>query len=184
MTRFNSRSAAAAVVLLLLAAAAAGSTPVWAEAEPGHAADAQTINTQVLYEGADGSESSAEVIIRATDETDVDDTAQHGSTEAVKSREELLAEWDALNQERQQLMGQLQAVHRDMQSVAYQLWSYELEEARQRIREQLNEYGGEYGEDVLEWLPPRLIDGISDLTGRAPDELQDIIRDGAWGELF
>lgn len=106
------------------------------------------------------------------------------AVDGAKSREELLEEWNALNQERQRLLEELRIVHRDMQAVAGELWDYELEEARQRIREQLNEYGGDYGEEIVEWLPPRLIDQMAEFTGRTPDELRDMVREGAWGDLF
>lgn len=200
---FSSRLGVATVAVLLLAAAAAGSNLVLAKSDDGREVQAfkatplptdDTPGTDTLIgrESAtdapvpttDASMQATDAPVSVDDDVDGDAMAENGPNADAKAREDLLAAWNALNQERQQLMKQLQAVHGEMQAVASELWSHEVEEARERIREQLNEYGGDYGEDIVEWLPPKLIDRISDYTGWTPDELREMLRDGAWGELF
>lgn len=212
LIRLDARAIAAVAAVLLLTVA--GPTLVFAEDPGGDVVDAagadDIVGIDAVSDAADGAEVDAPLSIDDTDvsvDTDhVDETVDtddadetvdtddadetvvardtSDAVDGAKSREELLEEWDALNQERQRLLEELQTVHRDMQAVAGELWDYELEEARQRIREQLNEYGGDYGEDIIEWLPPRLIDHIAGFTGRTPDELRDMVREGEWGDLF
>lgn len=104
--------------------------------------------------------------------------------EVATERDDLLARWDVLTNKRERLLEELQAVHGEMGDIARQLWAYEMQEARERIREQLNRYGADYGEEIAEWLPPRLLEHISEVTGWTPDELRGMVRDGAWGDLL
>lgn len=106
------------------------------------------------------------------------------AAEPEPTRAELQARWDALNEERMRLNEQLRAVGAEMQSVAGEIWEREMDEARDRFNEWLNEYGRHYGEELSVWIPPALIDGVAEQTGREPDEVRNMIRDGAWGDLF
>jgi len=130
----------------------------------------------------------------AEDDTDAKMAAEDDSATAPsedepwgdenRAREALLEEWKRLNAERERLLDELEAVHGQMRTVAEQLWRYELDGARERLRDQLNEVGGVYGDDIVDWLPPRLIEHMAELTGRTPDEVREMLRAGAWGELL
>src|SRR5690606_22125245 len=109
---------------------------------------------------------------------------QAGADGQPADREELLARWEELTLEQRRLLEELRAVHAEMRAVAEVLWSQEMDAARERVREQVNRYGAEYGEEILEWLPPRLLERISEATGWTPDQLRDMIREGAWGDIF
>lgn len=176
MTRFNSGLAAVLAAALLIGAAAGVQLAPRAVA----AADVVVEDTT----------KHANEIVR------VDDAPTAEATEAFalqgvlpseaerQARDELWAEWERLNDEREQLLERLQEVHEQMRAVAEQLWQYEMEDARARLRERLNQLGAVYGDDIVEWLPPRMVEQIAELTGRTPDEVRKMLREGDWGELL
>lgn len=174
LTRSNSRLTTIALTLFIVAALASGAVIA------ASATDTEPVEPTQANVVEEAAEPTVDEII-GEDEVMTDET---GMDFATAEREALLAEWDALHEERRMLMQELEAVHHDMREVASELWAYELEETRERVREQLNRYGGHYGEDLVEWLPPRLLELMSELTDRTSDELRDMVQEGAWGELW
>lgn len=175
MIRLNSRAIIIALTLLMLAGAAVG---VAAAASGTTASDAVESEAAVTDNGDDETVLEDEAVPAFSLRGAVPDDVER------EAREALMAEWEALNEERELLLAELQAVHQEMHAIASELWEYEMDDARERMRERLNEFGGNYGDELLEWLPPRLIDHIADFTGRTPEEVRDMVRGGDWGELL
>lgn len=129
----------------------------------------------------------------------LEDKAHDGDRDAAGSRKPgenslddeeraaLLARWDALIQERRRLRAELRQVERELVQVARQLWPYEWERTRERLRERLDQYEewvGEYGPDIAAWLPPAVVEHIAQRTGRTPEEVRELIEAGRWRELL
>lgn len=203
MTRNNVRWTALLVLAVLLGAAAGvavapGSPTARAESAPELEIDPRDIAeemSQVADPGAD--DEPAKPAPAEQDAVGGDDSPARGEAVAAfklhgaapasadsEAREALLAEWERLNGERKRLLNELQAVHEQMGVIAEELWHQELDGARERLRDQLNEFGDVYGDDIVEWLPPRLIEHIAALTDRTPDEVREMLRNGAWGDLL
>ena len=175
MIRLNSRALIIALTLLMLVGAAIG---VAAAASTVSAADTVEGEVSVTEHGQEEKRPEDEAVeafsLKGAVPSDIEREA----------REALMTEWEALNEERELLLEELHAVHQEMHASASELWEYEMNDARDRLRERLNEFGGHYGDELLEWLPPRLIEHIADFTGRTPEEVRDMVRGGDWGELL